>query len=750
MGVIIGIFAGIARTLLFSRWGPLVLLMALVVALALQPDLRKEVLLLLGLGVVPVGLWLALFLGSLRGRPRWVWGYWRWWAGGAVLVAAALGAVAYVQETEVLGMEVPATLMGSDGKAILGGSIGRAINMDSTLLGVLQVLALLLLAAFVIRTRLTYRAVRGSMRQVSLTLRKTAQGGYRGIRWPLKAGGGKASVVPQEPPPPMVNGEWAEEEQPAPPGDESVPATVTDEGEEQEATVRDEAVPEREPKGARGSVHPWRLPSLDIYEPGSGSAEVTEENLEVARRIEESLSHHGVEVTVEQIKPGPTVTLYGLAPGWVRRQRNARGRDQRDKEESQPEEGGAPVKDQAERQMRVKVDSILAREKDLALALAAPSLRIQAPVPGESVVGIEVPNREPLLVTIRSVMETPVFQDIPAKRGLPLALGQGSGGDTIIADLRKLPHLLIAGATGSGKSVCLNALIVSLASAIPPDYVRFLLVDPKRVELTAYNGLPHLVAPVVVETDDVVPSLRGVMREMLRRYRTFEELGVRNIESYHRHPQRQEQMPYLVVAIDELADLMMAAPYDVEQTLCRLAQLGRATGVHLIVATQRPSVDVVTGLIKANFPSRISFAVVSQVDSRTIMDGAGAEKLLGKGDMLFLSSDSPKPQRVQGAFVSDREIGKLVGHWREQHGPPLPTFDLEPEPDASVGEGYAGDERGGSRDELMDKAKELATRTKLSTSLLQRRLRIGYPRAARLMDDLEEEGFLVTGDAERS
>ena len=746
------------RFLMFHRWGPFALVAALVVVASVyQPspysDAREETLRLLGLGFVPIVVWLALFLGVLRLRPSWLWKFRHWWAGAALLVPAVLGALAYSEG--ISGVDTPETL---------GGTVGQEVLGTSDFLGALRLLGLLLLAAVVFRPRFSYRATIVSLRRGAMMLRKAARGSYKGIRWLLDALGSLLALVrrrrteaagPEDASSdgaslPGSEDEWPEMEELSAVLDKDVVPTVVEPAEE-EPLVPEKASAHREPakEAVPSPVRAWRLPSLGLFELGPQPKAAAEKNVEVARRIAEALGHHGVEVRVDQIKPGPTVTLYGLTPGWVRRQRNVRERDQQGN--IMLDEQGKPVTGQEEKQTRVKVDSILAREKDLALALAAPSLRIQAPVPGESVVGIEVPNREPLLVTVRSVMEAEAFQEIPSKKGLPLALGQGSGGEAVVADLRQLPHLLIAGATGSGKSVCINSIIVSLVSNTLPEHLRLLLIDPKRVELTPYNGLPHLVTPVVVETDQVVPALRGVMREMLRRYRRFEELGARNIEAYYRHPQALEPMPYLVIAIDELADLMMAAPYDIEQVLCRLAQLGRATGIHLVVATQRPSVDVITGLIKANFPSRISFAVVSQVDSRTILDAGGAEKLLGKGDMLFLSGDSPKPRRVQGAFVSDREIGRLMEHWRGQQGPPLPTFYLEPEPEETSNDGYSDEGRGGPRDELLEKAKELGTRyTHLSTSLLQRRLRIGYPRAARLMDQLEDEGIIAPGEPGKS
>ena len=318
----------------------------------------------------------------------------------------------------------------------------------------------------------------------------------------------------------------------------------------------------------------------------------------------------------------------------------------------------------------------------------------------------------------------------------------------MVVDLAAMPHLLIAGATGAGKSACLNSIISCLIIEKTPAELRLLLIDPKRVELTPYNGIPHLLTPVVVETDQVVGLLKGLIREMLDRYRHMEELGVRNIDSYNRRG--PEKMPLLVVVIDELADLMMSAAFDVEQSLCRLAQLGRATGIHLVVATQRPSVDVVTGLIKANFPSRISFAVTSHIDSRTILDAAGADKLLGRGDMLYLPLDASRPQRAQGVFISDGEVEDLVRYWKSTPWASLTRLQLRvPEEEQAGGQDDGSVD--GERDELLGKAIELARITgKVSTSLLQRRMRIGYPRAARLMDQLEEQGIVGPSDGSKS
>lgn len=490
----------------------------------------------------------------------------------------------------------------------------------------------------------------------------------------------------------------------------------------------------------------WLRPSIDLLEDIPEGAFSEESMNETAQTIKRTLADYGVEVEIGTIKPGPTVTMYGLIPGWVRRYKQVKELD----EEGRPklDEHGRQVVSRVETKTRVRVDTILAREKDLSLALKTPSIRIETPVMGRAQVGIEVPNPDPSLVAVRSVMESPEFKQLLPKAHLPIALGKGSGGDTVVIDLAKMPHLLIAGATGSGKSVCINSIVSCLIMEKTPEEMRLLLIDPKRVEMTPYNGIPHLLTPVVVEVDQVVGLLKGLIQEMLDRYRRFEEVGVKNIETYNKRI--PEMMPFLVVAIDELADLMMSAAFDVEQALCRLAQLGRATGIHLIVATQRPSVDVVTGLIKANFPSRISFGVTSQVDSRTILDSSGADKLLGRGDMLYLPLDASRPLRAQGVFISDKEIEKLVTFWKTTPRARIPTVRLRA---VREDQGAEDDDEPdtGHIDELMDKAIALAqSYSKISTSLLQRRLRIGYPRAARLMDQLEEQQIVGPGDGSKS
>jgi DNA segregation ATPase FtsK/SpoIIIE-like protein len=496
---------------------------------------------------------------------------------------------------------------------------------------------------------------------------------------------------------------------------------------------------------SREHVSEWSRPPtnllVDAPEGGITQAEMNE----TAEIIRKTLSEYGVEVQIGQMRPGPAVTMYGLIPGWVRRYKQMKQTD----ELGRPvlDESGKPMMTREETKSRVKVDNILSREKDLALALKTPSIRIETPVMGESLVGIEVPNSKLSAVTLRSVMESEEFTRLRTRAHLPVALGKGSGGETVVIDLAKMPHLLIAGATGSGKSVCLNTIVSCLITEKTPAEMRLMLIDPKRVELTPYNGIPHLLTPVIVETDQVVGQLKGAIREMMDRYRRMEDVGVRNIEAYNK--KRHDKMPFLVVVLDELADLMMSAAFDVEQALCRLAQLGRATGIHLIVATQRPSVDVVTGLIKANFPSRISFAVTSQVDSRTILDSAGADRLLGRGDMLYLPIDASRPARVQGVFITDREIENLVSFWETVPRGPLPQISLHAVADeVNYDDAQSFDD---STDELLQKAIELAySHKKLSTSLLQRRLRIGYPRAGRLMDQLEEQGIVSPGDGSKS
>jgi len=473
------------------------------------------------------------------------------------------------------------------------------------------------------------------------------------------------------------------------------------------------------------TVDGWRLPPIDILDRAPEVEFGQADNVQRARLLEEALASYGVEAKVVQINAGPTVTQFGVEPGWDRKMKEIRERDR---------DGNIKVRLEEVSKTRVKVERISSLANDLALALAAPSIRIEAPVPGKSVVGVEVPNTISGLVSVRGVIETSAFQKIVGKSKLCLALGKGAGGEAVAADLSRMPHLLIAGATGSGKTVCLNSIICCLLMHNTPNDVQFIMVDPKRVELTPFNSIPHLATPVIVDTNKALRTLRWLNQEMDKRYQKLATTGVRNIEVYNRNKPGEERLPYLVLVIDELADLMMTGFDEVEHILCRLAQLARATGIHLIVATQRPSVDVVTGLIKANFPTRISFAVTSQVDSRTILDMGGAEKLLGRGDMLYMPTEAAKPKRLQGCFVSDAETERLVYFWGSQQREEAAQLKIEELIPSATRRG------GFPEDPLLDAARQLAQEHKhISTSFLQRRLHIGYPRAARIMEQLEEE-----------
>jgi S-DNA-T family DNA segregation ATPase FtsK/SpoIIIE len=473
----------------------------------------------------------------------------------------------------------------------------------------------------------------------------------------------------------------------------------------------------------------WHLPPIDILDKPVEMKLDKDAIDRRARLIEEALASYGVEAKVVQVNIGPTVTQFGVEPGWDKKYKEVREKGKNGSYETKVEEVS---------RTRVRVDRITSLANDLALALAAPSIRIEAPVPGAPVVGIEVPNTVFGSVALRGAIESAAFQKIRARSKLAIALGKGAGGEAVAADLTKMPHLLIAGATGSGKTVCLNSVICCLLLHNSPDDVRFIMIDPKRVELVTFNGMPQLLAPVVVDTDKAIKALRWLNQEMDSRYRQFAKAGARNIEGYNRDHAPGEGLPYLVLLIDELADLMMTASDEVEHTLCRLAQLSRATGIHLVVATQRPSVDVVTGLIKANFPTRISFAVTSQVDSRTILDMVGAEKLLGRGDMLYMPTEASKPKRLQGSFVSDAEIERLVYFWGNQQQIKVSSVNFD-----EVAERPLGTQIAAPPDPLLEEAKHLAQEYKhISTSFLQRRLRIGYPRAARLFEALQQAGLV--------
>ena len=529
----------------------------------------------------------------------------------------------------------------------------------------------------------------------------------------------------------------------------------------------------------------WVLPKIeDILDPGNDSTLKEKDIRERARVIEETLDAFGVPGRIIEVNRGPTITQYGVEPGFVAMKNG--------------------------KQVKVKVSRIAGLADDLALALAAPRIRIEAPIPGRGLVGIEVPNGETAIVSLRDVMESDEFANLARKAKLRLGLGQDVSGHPVVADMTLMPHMLIAGTTGSGKSVCVNAIICALMCYNSPKDLRFIMVDPKRVELTGYNGIPHLIAPVVVDVEKVTGVLSWVVREMDQRYRTFAKYGARNIVEFNAKAEDGRQtmddgksqtsnvkrqtsdpdlkkLPYIVVIIDELADLMMLAPDETEKTLVRLAQMARATGIHLIIATQRPSVDVVTGLIKANFPARIAFTVATSIDSRVILDSPGAEKLLGRGDMLVITPEQPTPMRAQGCWLSNAEIERVVRHWRAQLGGDvnaatnittvvsdpitasmsapsvpmagtlngeqvaMPTAEdpfnqaISPTWEEARALANAAGESGkdGGGDKLFnDAVATVRMNGKASISLLQRRLRIGYTRSARLIEDMEARGIV--------
>jgi S-DNA-T family DNA segregation ATPase FtsK/SpoIIIE len=469
----------------------------------------------------------------------------------------------------------------------------------------------------------------------------------------------------------------------------------------------------------------WVLPKLeDMLDPGDKLAYNEAQEKQRGAHIEETLRSFGAPAHVVEINRGPTITQFGVEPDFVE---TRAGRT------------------------RVRVGKIAALADDLALALAASRIRVQAPVPGKGFVGIEVPNETIGRVAMRDVMESEAFRRL--KSPLRFALGQDVAGNAVAADLAAMPHLLIAGATGSGKSVCVNALICGLLMNNTPETLRLIMIDPKRVELTGYNGVPHLLTPVIVEIDRIVGILQWVTHEMDKRYQKFAKVGARHITDFNAHAQQNggEILPYLVVFIDELADLMMVAPDQTERLLTRMAQLARATGIHLVISTQRPSVDVVTGLIKANFPARIAFAVASGTDSRVILDQPGAERLLGRGDMLFQPPDAPAPVRLQGAFLAESEILRIVNHWRAFAGSAEPVhFTSADAPPSGVPlkqmpiwEEVEQIQEESEMDPVFKDAVDLVRRRgRASISMLQRRMGIGYTRAARIIEMMEAKGIV--------
>jgi DNA segregation ATPase FtsK/SpoIIIE, S-DNA-T family len=452
----------------------------------------------------------------------------------------------------------------------------------------------------------------------------------------------------------------------------------------------------------------WKLPPFDLLEDSKNT--VDSGNIEVnVSIIQSTLSNFGIEVEMGEVNVGPTVTQYTLRP--------ATG---------------------------VKLSQIAALQNDLALALSAHSIRMELPIPGKPLVGIEIPNRTTKKVTLREVLQTEQFVKHHSK--LAFGLGRDVSGNAVVTDLSKMPHLLIAGATNSGKSVSVNTFLVSLLYRNTPQDVKFIVVDPKRVEMTVYNGIPHLLTPVITDHEKAVNALKWAVAEMDRRYRLLADVGKRNITEYNEAA--TIKLPFIIIVIDELADLMMVAKNEVEAVVVRLAQMARAVGIHLVLATQRPSVDVITGLIKANIPARIAFKVTSQVDSRTIIDGSGAEDLLGNGDMLLVLAENPKPRRVQGAFVSGEEVHRVVDFFKKQTGAVIYNEEILERPKVGMSiPGFSSVDFSADGDDMLAEAEAVVRQAgKASASLLQRRLRVGYARAARLLDLLEERGIIGPGD----
>ncbi|MCY4367535.1 MAG: DNA translocase FtsK [Chloroflexi bacterium] len=678
----------------------------------LYPEVWSQFYTGLGYGWIPALMWSGGALVTLRYRAGSLVRSWNLWLAGAIAATLSIGILSFFDASYG-----PLAFVG------MAGRWGNAAMGDSMVWGLARLAPLVVVLPLLLSAR---KAGRGYW----LTLSYTGKGLWLatlytalGVAYVASAiGRGIASLFRSETRPRWITatvsspvrlfrGLTGSSGRKAQPVVAEVSAPVMDEHEDPSPDANQPSSPASFSSGSK-----WKLPSLDLLAPAEMRTVDDRPLKEMAENIENALADHGVQVEVADIKSGPRIVRFGLQPGWVEKRGAAK-------------EGEAPSA-----QSRVKVQSILARERDLSLAISSPSVRFEQ-VPGEALLGLEIPTPSPSKVTMREIMDGQDFRKIVTKGGLPIALGADAGGDPVAMDLAALPHMMIAGATGSGKSVCINSIVASMLLTKPPDQLRMLMVDPKQVELTPFNGIPHLVLPVITEVDEVSPMLRGLIREMTRRYKSMAEIGTRNISGYN--AKSKDPMPYLVLIVDELADLMLVGGFEIEQSLVRLAQLGRAAGIHLVLATQRPSVKVVTGLLKANIPSRVAFAVASQVDARVILDSVGAEKLLGKGDMLLLNNDAPKPRRVQGTLVLDDEIEKLVGFWLDQKGPALPPINLEDD----VEDGELGD----SVDEtLVDRARELALRNPhLTSSLLERRLKIGGNRAEQIIEVLEDEGLLI-------
>ncbi len=677
------------------------------VAFLMIPSAREWIVSSLGIGWAPVGAFAAATLVLLFNRPSLLVRRWRWWPVGIIAVAMAVVALSVVEGRS--GVFYSYGLAGEWGYLTTAGSPALA---GVELLAGMVVISLLAIprAARGYGLGLRYAAVSVCNALIFLGLGMYKLGAWSAAAVAVVGRGVGARIGSRR-----RDDEIPEKLRPSPNLVADIPEPSPPPG----------PAPAPMPNISRSGG--WQLPPLETLAPpephqidGNAVAAMSDD-------IKDALAEHGVYVDVEDVKAGPRVIRFGLVPGYV---------------PPRLDKNGEPAK---QRPSRVRVGDIAKRQKDLALALKSPYIRIiETPEPGEGLVGLEVPNPSPGKVLMRSIVEEPEFSKIVQKGGLAFALGQDAGGQSLALDLAAMPHLLIAGATGSGKSVCINSLVASLLMTRPPDELRMIMVDPKRVELTPFNGIPHLVMPVIVEPDEVQPALRGLINEMTRRYKLMEETGVRNIAGYN--AKATEPMSFLVLIVDELADLMMTGGLEVEQQLVRLAQLGRAAGIHMVLATQRPSVKVVTGLLKANVPARVAFAVASQVDSRVILDGAGAEALMGKGDLLLLNNDFPKARRGQGTLVYDDEMDRLVDFWRNQIGPPLPPINLDDDDDAPFDPDeperpddlYQGD--------ILEQARDLALRNpRLTSAMLERRFKVRKSMADELIDELRGEGLVIGG-----
>ena len=680
--------------------------MLFAVAYLAAPDFEGWLMASLGVGwVVAAGYGLAVLLTMVY-RPLSLVRGWRWWSALAAVGFVTVGALTFWQGES--GVTYSYGMAGRWGYALTGSHIWMWLIH---IIGALVIVSLLLVPrawkGYLIAARfigiaawagLVFAAIGAKYLAVGAALASVAVA--RGVRRLVGMRPRKPPATPKTAIPPALTKQPREPDLPETP-----------------------AAPQKISMSRSGG---WQLPPLDTLAPpephqinGAAIADMTEE-------IKDALSEHGVYVDVEDVKAGPRVIKFGLVPGYM------------------PQKAGKDGGAANQRPSRVRVGDITKRQKDLALALKSPYIRIiETPEPGEGLVGLEVPNPSPGKVLMRSIVEAPEFSKIVDKGGLAFALGEDAGGQSLALDLAAMPHLLIAGATGSGKSVCINSLVASLLMTRPPDELRMIMVDPKRVELTPFNGIPHLVMPVIVEPDDVQPALRGLINEMSRRYKLMEEMGVRNIAGYN--AKASQPMCFLVLIVDELADLMMTGGLEVEQQLVRLAQLGRAAGIHMVLATQRPSVKVVTGLLKANVPARVAFAVASQVDSRVILDGAGAEALMGKGDLLLLNNDFPKARRGQGTLVYDDEMERLVDFWRNQQGPPLPPIDLTEE-DAATDDSDPENIDDISQGNILDQARDLALRNpRLTSAMIERRFKVRKSIADELIEELRGEGLVIGG-----